>query len=329
MLSTLNVSNQIQDIPTSWIFQNYCKLNEQLTGQEVKITSVFKPNERTPSMIIYCTPEKKYRFNDFSTGLKGDGIDLVKYMFNLDNRTSTMRILNDYSQYIITGAPIPDIQFEPVSKYKVMDAVVRQWNNDDVRFWTSFHIGSKMLAHYNVKPLHSYNMVRTGENGPEMLEITKPYLYGYYKKDGTLYKVYQPYNKERKFLKVINGYIQGDEQRTKKNPYLMWTSSLKDTMCIRSLGIKKIDFESPDSENNRFDVAHVENRREQYRKIFCLFDSDDTGVKMMKEYKKEYDIDFIFYNKAKDPSDGVKKFGPMPVRNDLVIKINSKLNAIL
>jgi hypothetical protein len=326
MLSTVNVLPSIQDVPSSWIFQNYCRIAETLSGQEIKITSIFKPQEKTPSMTIYCTADGKYKFNDFSTGKKGDGIDLVSYYFGLDNRNSTIKILNEYSQFKLNNGSIIPLITPPAAKFKVTESTSRHWNNDDVRFFTSFHIGSKCLALYEVRPLSSYTMIKEDVSGPQKIVINKPYCYGYFKKDGTLYKIYQPYNKERKFLKVINGYVQGDEQRTKTNPFLLLTSSLKDTMCIHSLGIKKIDFESPDSENTKLDAVYIESRQSEYKKIICLFDNDSAGIDAMKFYKKEYNIDFVYFNMAKDPSDAVKKFGAIPVRDDLVIKINTKLN---
>ena len=43
----------IDDIPSNWIFENYCNLNEKLYGQSVKILSMFNHKDTVPSMVIY------------------------------------------------------------------------------------------------------------------------------------------------------------------------------------------------------------------------------------------------------------------------------------
>lgn len=325
MISTANLTDRIQNIPSAWIFQHYCTLPEALSGQELKITSVFKPTERTPSMVLYCDNNTRYKFNDFSTGKKGDGIDLVKFLFGLDNRQSTSRIIADYNNFVLNNGEFKMGALKPTAKYKVTAHETRLWNTDDAKYWTSFNIGSRMLELYQVKPLKSYTMIKGDEDGPKSFTVERPYVYGYFKKDGTLYKIYQPLNQERKFLKVQSGYIQGSEQHGKNNKILLLTSSMKDTMCIRSLGIKKTDFDSPDSETVGLDPIYVESIKAQYPQILVLFDSDSAGIDAMRKYKAEYGFDFVFFNLAKDPSDAIRKLGPKPVRDHLVIKINQQL----
>ena len=326
MISTANISNEYKDIPSAWIFEHYCKIPESLTGQDIKITSVFNPAERNPSMMIYVW-NNKYKFNDFSSGKKGDGIDLIEYLFNLDRSNSTIKILKDYSHYLSTNTA-GNVIMAPAARYKITSHQPRKWNSDDAKFWTGFGIGSATLSRYNVRPLQSYTMVKADVTGPVQLVMEKPYLYGYFKNDGTLYKIYQPYNKDRKFIKVIGGYIQGWEQLTKKNDYLLITSSLKDTMGIESLGMK-LDMISPDSENVLLDAQVIEELKTQYKGVLTLLDSDDAGIKAMQLYKTTFDLNFVYFNMAKDPTDGIKRFGPAPVRESLLYKINTQLEAIL
>jgi hypothetical protein len=56
MFNTKNLVLEIDDIPSYWVFQYYLNLSEPLTGQDVKILSVFNPNEKTPSLCIYVDP---------------------------------------------------------------------------------------------------------------------------------------------------------------------------------------------------------------------------------------------------------------------------------
>ena len=65
IISTKNAM-QYKDVPTTWIFEHYLNLTEQLDGQQIKIKSVFK-TEKTPSMIVYMDAfTMTYKFKDFS-----------------------------------------------------------------------------------------------------------------------------------------------------------------------------------------------------------------------------------------------------------------------
>ena len=79
MLSTKNLVIKESDIPSYWVFQYYLNVNEKLDGQDVKITSVWNPSEKTPSMCIYVDVKKQcYMFKDFSTGKGGNKINLIQ-----------------------------------------------------------------------------------------------------------------------------------------------------------------------------------------------------------------------------------------------------------
>ena len=68
MLST-NIITSINEVPREWVFEYYLNLKEKLTGQDVKILSVFNAKDKVPSMFIYFdVSTDKYKFKDFSTG---------------------------------------------------------------------------------------------------------------------------------------------------------------------------------------------------------------------------------------------------------------------
>ena len=69
MFNTKNLVTSERDIPSYWVFRYYLKLDEELTGQDVKIKSVWNPSERTPSFCLYVDKSKMcYMYKDFSTG---------------------------------------------------------------------------------------------------------------------------------------------------------------------------------------------------------------------------------------------------------------------
>ena len=59
MISTKILIPDIKSVPVTWVFEHYCRLDQKLTGQDIKIKSVFNPSERTPSMFIYFKQDKE------------------------------------------------------------------------------------------------------------------------------------------------------------------------------------------------------------------------------------------------------------------------------
>lgn len=319
MFKTKNLVHDIKDVPTQWIFEHFCKLKEKLNGQDVKIKSLFNSKERTPSMCIYFD-NTVYKFKDFSTGKGGSAIDLIKEFHHLTFHKASQLIIETYNDFVLHNNGGYDLgEFKQQSKYKVTSHKLRNWTTQDQYFWTQFNIGSKLLEEYIVKPLENYCMTKDDKN----LCIKGLYLYGYFKNDGTLYKIYQPKTLDKKFIKVAD-YIQGMAQCYNEN-YLIITSSLKDIMSIKSLKLN-IDVIAPDSENTILKTDIMEDLNEKYKKIIILFDNDDAGIEAMKKYKEKYPyVEIALLPMSKDISDSIKDFGAKEVRNRLVPILDKKL----
>jgi len=321
MFKTKNLVHDVHDVPTQWIFQHFCSIKEKLTGQDVKIKSLFNPNERTPSMCIYSDKDNNYRYKDFSTGKGGSAIDLVKDLKQVPFHKACQLIVENYNDFVLHNNGGYDFEeFQRAAKYKVTSHKLRSWSTQDQYFWTQFNIGSKLLEAHNVKPLESYCMTKDDKN----LCIKGLYLYGYFKEDGTLYKIYQPKTLDKKFIKVTN-CIQGWEQLG-NHTNLVITSSIKDVMSIKSLKLE-IDVIAPDSENTMLKQDIMEELQSKYKKIVVLFDYDDAGIKAMQTYKEKYPfIETTVLPMSKDVSDSIKDFGAKEVRNRLVPILDKKLS---
>ena len=293
----------IDSVPSNWVFQHYCKLQEKLYGQDVKITSLFKPEERTPSMCVYYDGAE-YRFKDYSSGRSGNGTWLVVQLYNMTEAAAELKIRADYdNQEIITD----DILMKTVGRYKVTSHVKRNWNELDVKFWTQFNIGSKMLNKYNVFPLDQYTMSKATDNGIQEIIIKGQCLYGYFNNGGELYKVYQPYREKKKFINVMP-YIQGSEQLTYSQPLLLICSSLKDMMALDTLNFN-VESVAPASENTMLAKSILSAYSLKYKGIMTFFDNDSAGRNSMQKYKDKYGIPGIFLKMSKDLSDSVRDFG--------------------
>jgi 5S rRNA maturation endonuclease (ribonuclease M5) len=317
MISTKGAM-QFKDVPTTWIFEHYLNLTEQLDGQQIKIKSVFK-TEKTPSMIVYMDAfTMTYKFKDFSSSIQGDAITLVQSIFSIEDRASaSFKILNDYKTYLGDNKSYKQPEIKIYENYKVSDYTIRHWSNFDQKYWGQYHIGSNMLEAYNVSPLEYYKMTRTELDGTvSEITINGLYLYGYFKSDGTMYKIYQPKNVNKKFLKLGN-YTQGSQQLTLTKDYLVITSSLKDVMAFNKLAFNNVECIAPDSENTMIKESSIDKLKEKYKSICVLFDNDEAGINSMKKYKERYGLNYIILDMEKDVSDSIKVHGLQAVKEKL------------
>lgn len=150
----------------------------------------------------------------------------------------------------------------------------------------------------------------------QLVILGRHYIYGYFRLDGTLYKIYQPMVKENKFIKVEE-YIQGTDQLTFIPKYLVICSSLKDAMGLIKLGYKNIEVVAPDSENVLI-PSHIMNAYNlKYDNICTLFDNDQPGIDCIQKYSLKYNIPGVLLPLAKDLSDSMKQHGTLIVKQIL------------
>lgn len=303
-------------VPAEWVFEYYLKLEEKLTGQDVMIKSVFNPKDKKPSMHIFPqTASKKYRYKDFSSDKGGDCIDLVLQMFNLSTRGEAgHKIIEDYNEFLLNNKHEVR-EFKIRDKYKVTSFETRGWTALDAKYWQSYNISSKLLDHYRVMPLDSYRMERVNDGKKDVLNIRGMYIYGYFRLDGTLYKIYQPKGANRKFIKVKD-YVQGSDQLTFEKPYLVITSSMKDLLTLARMNFD-VEIVAPDSENTLIRPQMLQSYQTKYKRVVTLFDNDDPGIKAMQKYKDEYGFPSVLLPMEKDLSDSVKAHGLMKTKEAL------------
>lgn len=328
MFTTKDTVHDISDVPAPWIFEHFCRLGKKLNGTDVMIKSIFNDRERTPSMSIYYnTFKNSYRYKDFSTGKGGDAIDLVRELTGLSYHKTCGMIVERYSEFVLHNKCGYDFQkTAETTRYRIDGHGPRPWNTHDQAYWTQFNIGTRLLDEYGVRPLEYYVFRRDNNGQEERVVIRNNYLYGYFRRDGTLYKIYQPKTRDKKFIKLPSDYIQGTEQ-LKNHRYLVITSSLKDIMAIRSLRIP-VDLVAPDSENTLIRPETMKKYIADYQKVIVLFDYDDAGIEAMKRYRELYPaIATCVLTMSKDPADSIRDFGPREVFRRLVPALNNKLES--
>jgi len=332
MLAVKNYSSENFPIDSGLVFEKVLNLDEPLTGQSVKINSIFNPGDKTPSMILFYSEQGFYRFKDFSTGKYGDVSDIVMYLYKIDSRQDAfVKILEifdktDYVPVNLSSAGYVKIVKE-ISKYKT-----RRWLKYDELFWKEFYIGGPFLKEYRILPIDSFTITATENTKVTHMDFNPAVAYGYFNKKNELCKIYTPLNKKMKFLKV-NNMIQGHEQLKYNTKCLIIGSSLKDIGAFKSMKFKEFELVAPDSENVDIPREIIEEYKSKYTYIFSMFDNDIEGMKAMKHYKKEYGIPYIYFTVEKDVAECVKQHGPessrvffKPILRDAIRKENIRLN---
>ena len=139
MLSTKDIIS-IDEVPETWIFEHYAGLTQNLLGEDVTIKSLFKPNEKTPSMKIF-NKDGRYFYKDFSSDNGGTAFGLVQKLYGLNYGETVSKIVEDYKSHgrskIYVRSAIKTKQKTVIDSYNV-----RPWTNRDVKFWSKYNIGS-------------------------------------------------------------------------------------------------------------------------------------------------------------------------------------------
>ena len=78
MFSSKNFIHNVYQVPSTWIFETYLGLAEPLSGQRVRMNSIFNPADKNPSMFLYYDRDNDvYKYKCFSTGKGGSAIDII------------------------------------------------------------------------------------------------------------------------------------------------------------------------------------------------------------------------------------------------------------
>lgn len=269
-----------------------------------------------------------FLYRDFATGDSLDCFSYVQKKYNLTFIETLAKInvdfnLNLNSDIVFTPSEktpiIHKIENLPIENYKTITVKKRKWSKLDKLFWfDSIEATSKLLEQNLIFPISCFFI-------NNIYYKTEPVAYCYinYNEDGEeVYKIYQPFSKECKWISNYNNNtLFGNELNLKpfEKDYLIITKSLKDTVTLKLLGFNVVN---PPSENSNLEKFFTRNPT-YLNKSILLYDNDKAGLAYAKKQFEELGIPFYYFEEdlgVKDSFEYVKKFGKLQLK-ELITKV--------
>ena len=211
---------------------------------------------------------------------------------------------------LISGSVKNEIKKPENKKNLNFSYYVQEFTKKHLAYWEKGCIDLHILKFFNVFDTVSVNL-----NGKSYMRSTKTDpIYTYANKSNRV-KFYRPHNKTGKKWRgnVKTEDVQGLEQLPDKGNLLFITSSLKDVMSLYSLGFSAI---APQSESILSEDI-LTDLKKRWDKIVILYDNDEPGIKIAKNFSEKCNLPWIVPSLAKDVFDSVTMFGYEKTREDL------------
>jgi hypothetical protein len=313
-LTIENVRNRVNSYD---LFSYYCSPFKAIN---TRFCSELRIDEY-PTCCVYAYSNKLF-YKDFATGDSYDDIGYIRTKYNVDFFTALSYINRDFnldlSAKTLKGVPtmqffgVPDKSInlkKYVKETSVIKVQVRQWEKEDKSFWNDkYNFTSKQLSFYRVYPIKFFWI-------NNIMYSCKKNSYGYYlgnRKGIARWKIYQPLQpRESKWFSNINREdVQGVTQLPETGDTLYITSSLKDIIVLRKLGLDAI---APSAETTIIPEDIIAELKTRFKNLVIFYDNDNPGIIASNKHSKIYEADeicipFKYISEGiKDPSDFVEK----------------------
>ena len=226
-------------------------------------------------------------FKDFASGkcLTFEGVVMEKYGCNYS--TALKIIARDFG-YSHNSPQKKVVKIQPKfeeDKQTFIQAEIKEFSEAELKWWNSFGITKDILNKFKVFScktvfLNGNIYAQSAQHSP---------IYGYYfgkKENIEQWRIYMPKRKEFRFIgNVSTKTIQGYKQLPKNGKLVVITKSMKDVMCLYSLGISAI---APNSETQFVTDKVLEELKQKFKYIALLYDNDLTGVRFTNKIRKQH-----------------------------------------
>lgn len=317
----LNKENLFKKTTSYNIFRHY--VGEFRLGKA--ISSPLREDKHPSFTINVNKATGEFFFDDKVLG-GGDSINFIMRLYGINFREALLKIVKELGladEFILSEEERKGKISDKKIEYKVdikklikdseveIDVKSRVWTKDDVYFWKKFGITRKTLEKYNVSPI-SYIFFKN--------KIVKADKFAYVFREFKDYKesltIYQPFNKERKWIKTHDSSVwYGWDQLPDTNKKLIITKSMKDVMSL----VENTKYPSTGLQNEKVlpKLGVILELRGRFEDIFILYDNDfDKEQNWGRIAGKRLEDEFGFIQieipdkyKCKDFSDLVAKFG--------------------
>ena len=271
--------------------------------------------DNKPTCSFYRNKSGELIFKDFSGVFYGNFISVVMFKYSCTYHQALRIIANDFG--LIHDNKIPKNKGKlnvnaPVFRddgAAIIQVEIKDFSKSEIEWWSDYGVTDKIL-----KKFHVFSCKNVFLNG-NVISTSSDHcpIYGYYggKKEGIeLWRIYFPKRKSYRFLSNWDSKkIQGIKQLPNEGKLLVITKSLKDVMCLYSLGIPAI---APNSETLFIPEALYVELKNRFKNIVVLYDNDLAGIANMRKIRDKYKVKCLWIPRsyeAKDISDFHKKYG--------------------
>jgi hypothetical protein len=275
-------------------------------------------DDKNPTCAFYVNASGDIIFKDFSGQFNGNFINVVMFKYNCSYYKALRIIANDFGYCNYSKLPkcskpikVSEHTFEG-SKEAIIQVEIQDFSDFELDWWKQYGITEKILKKFRV-----FSCKTVFLNGNVYIHSSYRHpIFGYYrgKNDNKLelWRIYFPNHRSRepKFLSNWKSILlQGSKQLPKEGDILVITKSMKDVMCLYSLGITAI---APNSENLFLTENQYNKLKKRFKRIVLFYDNDLPGIHNMNKIRKKFNIECMWIPrkyKAKDISDFYKIYG--------------------
>lgn len=284
-------------------------------------------DDNHPTCGFRYDPSGRLRFRDFAGYFWGDCFDAVALViskaygreFNVNKKQDFVHILKHISltfkDIINNETKDPNIITkieDGISKLKkdkpIIDLVVREWNKDDVAYWTKFGISIKDLNINFVYPVDQFYINRKQNPEPKYYYDEKDPCYAYYLGKGNdninNYKLYFPKRTKDSHSRFICNcnHLEGILNLTERDyTHIVITKSTKDRIALGSalryytslyrgsnikIGVINIPHET--YRLREIELNWLKDKLRFDGEIVTFMDNDRTGMMEAIYFNKEY-----------------------------------------
>jgi hypothetical protein len=265
------------------VYRHY--IGDFVIGQARK--SPFR-KDNNPSFSVYMRDGKLGHRDHADDIYRGDCIDLVKQLFNLDTKNAVLKIAKDFgleegkdesaritSQYV---KPFMDQK-----RHSFIQVTVRKFNQSDANYWKQFGITSAQLKEDNVYPLKEAWINR---HRCPVLKDEIAYVYRY--DEG--YKLYFPNRvKEERWKSNIPLTIVENRKVIEGADRVFITKSKKDRLVLSKYLDNVVNVQN--ETRACFTESFVQELSD--KEVWINYDSDDAGVKNCIRITEEFKYNYI------------------------------------